>query len=140
LRNSLWICLAVFTASIFFGHVSTAAGASLDWSTGAEMNLEARPLDVAASSDGEWLFVLVPERVLVYSVPGNQLLKEIRVDGEFDRIAHSPRENALVLSSSSAKRLKFITLQPVHEFDVTGLPHKGPEDAAVTVVVFGDYQ
>ena len=136
----MWIYLAAFIAALCWGGLSPVSGADVDWTEKAVLNLEAPPLDVVASSDGEWLFVLTPGRLLVYSVPENKLLKQIQVDGPFDRLAHSPNDNTLVLSSSSGKSLKFIELELVHEFDVSGLPFKGPENAAVTVAVFGDYQ
>ena len=136
----MWIYLAAFIAALSWGGLSPVSGADVDWTEKAVLNLDAPPLDVVASSDGEWLFVLTPGRLLVYSVPENKLLKQIQVDGQFDRLAHSPNDNTLVLSSSSGKSLKFIELQLVHEFDVSGLPFKGPEIAAVTVAVFGDYQ
>jgi hypothetical protein len=131
---------AVFMAALCWGGVSPVIGADLDWTEKTELNLEVSPLDVAASSDGVWLFVLTPGQLLVYTAPENKLLEKIPVDVQFDRLAHSPKDNTLVLSSSSGKSLKFIELQLVHDFDISGLPSKGPENAMVTVVVFGDYQ
>jgi hypothetical protein len=140
MRNRLWIYFAAFIAALCWGGLSPVIGADVDWTEKTDLNLEASPLDVAASSDGKWLFVLTPGQLLVYSVPENKLLKQIPVDGVFDRLTHSPKDSTLVLSSSSGKSLKFIELQLVHEFDVSGLPFKGPENAPVTVAVFGDYQ
>ena len=140
MRNRMWICFAAFMAALCWGAVTPVFGADVDWTEKTELNLEASPLDVAASADGEWLFVLTPGQVLVYAAPENKLLKKISVHAQFDRLAHSPKDNTLVLSSSSGKSLKFIELQLVHEFDVSGLPFKGPENAAVIMAVFGDYQ
>jgi len=140
MRNRLWIYLTSFIAVLCWGGVSSITGADVDWTEKTDLNLEASPLDVVASADGEWLFVLTPGQLLVYAAPENKLLKKIALDGQFDRLAHSARDNTLVLSSSSGKSLKFIELQLVHEFDISGLPFKGPENAAVSVAVFGDYQ
>ena len=140
MRNRLWIYLAAFIAALYWGGLSPVIGADVDWTEKTELNLETSPLDVVASSDGEWLFVLTQGQLLVYAAPENKLLKQIPVDGQFDRLAYSPKDNTLVLSSSSGRTLKFIELELVHEFDVSGLPFKGPENAAVTVAVFGDYQ
>ncbi|UCH06929.1 MAG: hypothetical protein JSV55_12695 [Deltaproteobacteria bacterium] len=140
MRNRLWIYLAAFIAALCWGGLSPAIGADVDWTEKTELNLEVPPLDVVASSDGEWLFVLTQGQLLVYAAPENKLLKQIPVDGQFNRLAYSPKDNTLVLSSSSGRTLKFIELELVHEFDVSGLPFKGPENAAVTVAVFGDYQ
>jgi hypothetical protein len=139
-RNRLWIYLVAFIVALCWGDVSPVHGADVDWSEKTELNLEASPLDVAVSFDGEWLFVLTPGQLLIYSAPENKLLKQVPVDGQFDRLTHSARDNTLVLSSSSGKNLKFIELELVHEFDVTGLPFRGPENAMVTVAVFEDYQ
>jgi hypothetical protein len=139
-RKRLWIYLAAFIAALCWGDLSPVIGADVDWTEKTELNLEAPPLDVVASSDGKWLFVLTQGQLLLYAAPENKLLKQIPVDGQFDRLAYSPKDNTLVLSSSSGRTLKFIALELVHEFDVSGLPFKGPETAAVTVAVFGDYQ
>jgi hypothetical protein len=139
-KNRLWIYLAGFIATLCWGGASPVISADVDWTEKTELNLEASPLDVVASSDGEWLFVLTQGQVLVYSAHENKLLEQIPVDRKFDRLAYSPKDKTLVLSSSSGRILKFIELELVHEFDVAGLPFKGPENAAVTVVVFGDYQ
>jgi hypothetical protein len=139
-KNRLWIYFAAFIAALYWGELSPVIGTDVDWTEKTELNLEASPLDVVASLNGEWLFVLTPGQLLVYAAPENKLLKQIPVDGQFDRLAYSPKDNTLVLSSSSGKSLKFIELELVHEFDVSGLPFKGPENAAVTVTVFGDYQ
>ena len=140
MKNRLWIYFAAFIAALCWGGLSPVIGADVDWTEKMELNLEASPLDIVASSDGEWLFVLTPGHLLVYSVPENKLLKQIPVDSQFDRLAHSAKDNTLVLSSSSGRSLKFIELELVHEFDVSGLPFKGPENALVTLAVFGDYQ
>jgi hypothetical protein len=139
-KNKLWVYLTAFIAALCWGGLSPVIGADVDWTEKMELNLRASPLDIVASSDGEWLFVLTPGHLLVYSIPENKLLKQIPVDGQFDRLAHSPKDNTLVLSSSSGRTLKFIELELVHEFDVSGLPFKGPENALVTMAVFGDYQ
>jgi len=100
MRNRMWICFAAFMAALCWGAVTPVFGADVDWTEKTELNLEASPLDVAASADGEWLFVLTPGQVLVYAAPENKLLKKISVHGQFDRLAYSPKDNTLVLSSS----------------------------------------
>jgi len=139
-RNKLWIYLAAFIAALCWGGAAPVICADVDWTEKTELNLEASPLDIVASSDGEWLFVLTPGQLLVYAGPENKLLKKIPVHAQFDRLAHSAKDNTLVLCSSSGKSLKFIELELVHEFDVSGLPFKGPENAGVIMAVFGDYQ
>jgi hypothetical protein len=58
----------------------------------------------------------------------------------FDRLSYSAKTNSLILSSQSEKTVKVIQLELIHKFDLSGLPVKGPENAPVTMTVFGDYQ
>ena len=66
--------------------------------------------------------------------------QRISVGKEFDRLTHSPRNNTLILSSSTAKKLKVVQLDRIHKFDFSGLPYLGPKEAPVTIAVFSDYQ
>jgi hypothetical protein len=140
LKRKLLTSVIVVVSILTWGTLNSVLCEDLEWTEKEELNLDASPLDVAASADGKWLFVLTPDQLLVYSNPDNKLLKKIPVGGDFDRVAHSPEDNTVVLSSSRDKSLKFIELDLVHAFDVAGLPFKGPKDAPVTVAVFGDYQ
>jgi hypothetical protein len=139
-KSKVLILCFISVLLIGWGTVVQVQCEDLEWSARKGLDLGVSPLDVATSADGEWLFVLTPDQLLVYSAPENRLLKQIPVGGDFDRLAHSPKDNVVVLSSSSGKSLKFIELDLVHAFDVAGLPFKGPKDAPVTVAVFGDYQ
>lgn len=111
-----------------------------DWSLKEELKLEASPLDVATSPDGKWIFILTPEKVLVYSTSDKKMAKEIPVKGGFDRLSYLSSENSLLLSNGSQKKIAFIELEPVHEFDFSNAAFEGPEKAPVTIVVFSDYQ
>jgi hypothetical protein len=55
-------------------------------------------------------------------------------------LSYSPKENALILTSSAVKKIQVLKLETVHEIDTSGLPSKGPENAPVTIVVFSDFQ
>ncbi len=117
-----------------------SGGVDLEWSVRKDLDLKAPALDMTPSRDGKWIFILTPGEVLVYSIIEDKLLKRIPVDKAFDRLMYSARENALILSSRSESGLKLIQLEPIHEFDLSGLPLKGPEHAPITIAVFGDYQ
>lgn len=140
MKSKLRIVCLIIGLLFGWGTVAQVQCEDLEWTAKTELNLQASPLDVATSSDGRWIFVLVPGKVVVYPSSKSQPVKEIPVDAQFDRLAHSPQDNTLVLSSSSGNRLKFIALELVYAFDVSGLPFKGPEKAPVTLAVFGDYQ
>jgi hypothetical protein len=86
------------------------------------------------------LFILTPGEILIYSAQEGKVIDRIPVDKEFDRIASLPRADMLTITSSTKKALQIILIEVVHKIDMTGLPFKGPADAAVTVAVFTDYQ
>ena len=114
--------------------------ADMEWRILKDLNLQATPLDVTPSADGQWLFILTPGEILVYSFQEGKITDRISVDKGFDRIASLPRANALTLTSSTKKELRIILLEVVHKIDVTGLTFKGPQNAPVTIAVFTDYQ
>jgi hypothetical protein len=114
--------------------------ADLEWTMKKQLNLEASPLDISTSADGQWIFILAPGKILVYSVSEDKVVNRIPVDKAFDRLRHSARSNTLVLSSRSGRMLKIIQLELIHKIDISGLPFKGPEHARVTMAVFTDYQ
>ena len=114
--------------------------ADLEWRIIKDLDLKTTPLDVAPSMDGKWLFILTPGEILVYSFPEEKITDRIPVDKAFDRIASLPRADMLTIASSTKKALQVILLEAIYRIDVTGLPFKGPSDAAVTVAVFDDYQ
>lgn len=121
-------------------YVHQVYSAELEWTTKKQLNLDVSPLDISPSLDGQWIFILSPGEILVYSVSEDKVVNRIPVDKAFDTLKHSARSNTLVLGSRSEKTLKIIQLELIHKFDISGLPFKGAENAPVTMVVFGDYQ
>jgi len=131
----LALCLAAtWTLSPQGGQAAT------EWSVLKTIDLKAAPLDVAPSPDGQWMFILTPGEVQIYSLREGKITEHIPVDKDFDRIASLPRDNVLTISSSAKKIVQIVMLQPVYTIDVTNAPFKGPRDAPVTLVVFDDYQ
>ena len=114
--------------------------ADLEWRIIKDLDLKTTPLDVAPSADGKWLLILTPGEILAYSFTEGKITDRIPVDKDFDRIASLPRADMLTIASSTKKTLQIILFEAVYKIDVTGLPFKGPQNAAVTVVVFDDYQ
>ncbi len=114
--------------------------ADLEWRTVKELDLKSAPLDMAPSADGQWLFILAPGEILVYSVQEEKVIQQIPVDRDFDRIASLPRANTLTIASSAKKSLQIILLESVYKIDLSGVPFRGPQEAPVTVAVFTDYQ
>lgn len=131
------LAILVMVAWAFFPKMVQA---DVEWKVLKSLDLKATPLDVAPSMDGQRLFVLTPGEILVYSIPEGKITDHIPVDKEFDRIVSLPRGDSLSISSSTKKMLQVITLESIYKIDVSGLPFKGPKDAAVTIAVYDDYQ
>jgi hypothetical protein len=130
----------VLALLLCWGWVPPLYPADMDWSIKERLDLDAPALDIAASEDGAWMFVLIRGEVLIYARPQGKLVNRIPVDTAFDALSHSLKDNTLILGSRTKKRLAVIQLALVHSIDVSGLPFRGPEDAPVTIAVFSDYQ
>ena len=129
--------IAFFVVSV--GFVSTAS-AELEWTFRKQVPLTSAPLDNAVSADGQLFFMLSAGEIAVYSLTQNKTINTIPIDGDYDRIAVSPKGNSLIVTSSAGKSMKIIDLEFIFQIDKSGLPLKGPADAPVTIAVFSDYQ
>ena len=138
-KRMMVVVLPFFLAAVL-AFFPQSAQADLEWRIVKDLDLNTTPLDVASSADGQWLFILTPGEILVYSAQEGKVIKQIPVGKDFDRIASLPRAHMVTITSSVKKTLQIIVLETVYKIDVTGLPFKGPQDAAVTVAVFTDYQ
>ena len=136
-RIIIGICLSLVVTWIY---VPQLFSADWEWTTKKQLNLEAPPLDISTSADGQWIFILAPGKVLVYSISEDKVMNRIPVDKAFDRLTHSAKNNTLILGSRAEKRLKVIQLELIYKIDISSLPFKGPDHAPVTIAVFGDYQ
>ena len=116
------------------------APAGIEWTEMKQLNLGASPVDVVTSPDGKWVIILTPGEILAYSVPEDKIVDRMTVDKAFDKITYSAADGAVLISSSTGNMIKIIQMDVVHTFALAGVPFKGPENAAVTIVVFSDYQ
>lgn len=130
----------IFSFMVSWVLVPQVFAADLELTERKQIKLDVSPLDTAASADGRWLFILTPGEIIVYSAFEDKISKGIPIDKGFDRLTYSAKTNSLILSSQSEKTVKVIQLKLIHKFDLSGLPVKGPENAPVTMAVFGDYQ
>ena len=119
---------------------SITVGAEVDWTLLKQIDLSARPLDIAVSTDGKLIFILTPGEILVYSESKNKVTNRIPVEMGYDKVTYSGRNNTLILTSSTANTLKIIRVDRIYAIDIAGLPFKGPANAPVTIAVFDDYQ
>ena len=116
------------------------AHADIEWTEKKQLNLGASPVDLVTSPDGKWVIILTPGEILAYSIPEDKVVNRMPVDKAFDKITYSAADGAVLISSSTGNMIKIIQMDVVHTFSLAGIPFKGPENAAVTIVVFSDYQ
>lgn len=120
--------------------VPQASTTNIEWSIKKEMDLKSPALDMSQSEDGQWIFILSIGEIIIYSNNEDKVINRIPVDKAFDRMVHYETNNTLMLTSSRESMLKILQLEAIEEFDISGLPFEGPEDAPVTIAVFADYQ
>jgi len=114
--------------------------AAVEWDVRRTLKVEKTPVDVAMSNTGKWIFVLTDEgEILIYSTDGT-LKDRIYVGKSVDGLKAGPREDILILSSRKDATVQLITVDFIHELDLTGSPFKGPADAPVVIAVFTDFQ
>ena len=114
--------------------------AGIEWTLEKKIQLDRAPVDVATTLDGRTIFVLTPGEILLYTASNGEIIKTIPIEEGFDRLTLSPQGNTLIVTNSKEQTLKIIRIEQVYEINTSGLPHKGPENAPVTIVVFSDYQ
>ena len=113
---------------------------AVDWTVIKQIDVGAKPSDVATTKDGKMVFVLSEGEILVYSLSENKIIKRIPVDKAFDRITSSGTSDELILTGSTTETMKIIRVDQVYDIDISGLAFKGAADAPVVIAVFDDYQ
>jgi hypothetical protein len=139
-KRTTTFLVSVFLLAAAAGFFPQTSQAGLEWRIIKNLDFTATPLGVASSPDGRRLFILTMGEILIHSLPEGTLTDRIPVGQEFDRITALVQPDRIVVSSSGKKSLQVILLETVHQFDFSGLPFKGKEDAPVIVAVFTDYQ
>lgn len=133
-------CDLLFIALLFCTYCNQSAYAAVEWTLGKQLSLDAAPLDIASSSDGQWIYLLTPGEIAIYSVLDDKVVSRIPIDKAFARVFYIAQTNSLIVSSGTGKTLRFINLEFIQKFAFDGLAFKGPENAPVTIAVFSDYQ
>jgi len=96
-------------------------------------------VDVAATDDGSWSFVLTTRGEIVVLDPAGRITQTIEVGQGYEHLEYVRSSNRLLLGGGQGK-LKIITLAMRYDIDTSGSPSRGPKDAPVTIAVFTDYQ
>ena len=102
--------------------------------------IDVTPIDVAFSPDGRKLFVLTDRGSILVYTSGNTPTDKIEVGSHVDQIKVGPKGDVLVLSSRQNKTIQIVQLDFIQSINISGSPFKGPEDAAVVIAVFDDFQ
>ncbi|MFH1020321.1 MAG: thioredoxin domain-containing protein [Pseudomonadota bacterium] len=135
-------CFPMILAALL---LTTPCQAGVDWEVSSTLKTPTAPLDVTASLDGKWTFVLAEGgKLLVYSDKGT-LEETIPVDPAMDHIASSGLQAAnfpdrLYLASSKNKTVQTVTLDFSLPINIQGAPFLGPENAPVVIVAFSDFE
>ena len=120
--------------------VNGFAAGSVEWNILKTLQLEATPIDVAITPDGRRIFVLTEQgEIVIYSATQN-IEGKIEVGKHVDHLKLGPGGDTLILTSGRNKTVQIATVDFIQKINVSGAPFKGPEDAAVVIAVFDDFQ
>lgn len=133
------ICFLIILAGMMI-QSSGLCWASVDWTMMKQYKFDEKPLDITSSPKGEFIFILVPGKILVYSDYEKRLTTPIPIEKGFNRITYSERNQSIIATGEELKLLKIIKVEQVFNIDYTGSPYIGSLNAPVTLTVFSDYQ
>ena len=119
---------------------SPAATVGVDDTRVKQFATVAPPLDVATSTDGQLMFVLIRGEVHIYSNFEDRPINRIPVNVQFDRMTFAEKLDMLILSSTAGNKVEMVRIYLIKEISIEGSPYLGREDAPVTIAVFDDYQ
>ena len=119
---------------------SPAATVGVDATRVKQFATVAPPLDVATSTDGQLMFVLIRGEVHIYSNFEDRPINRIPVNVQFDRMTFAEKLDMLILSSTAGNKVEMVRIDLIKEISIEGSPYLGREDAPVTIAVFDDYQ
>ena len=133
--------ILLLTAAIVLGaFTNSSASDNVEWNIYKTLQLDATPIDVSLSADGKWIFVLTDRGEVLFYSSGRKMEGKIHVGQHVDQIKSGPRGDTLIITSSRNKTVQVVTLDFLQKINVSGAPFKGPEDAAVVIAVFDDFQ
>ena len=134
-RSGVFLLTAILLLTL-----SAMANGAVEGEVKKTLNLESPPLDLAASLNGQYIYVLTAQKnILVYSVEG-KLEGKIPVESQVDSIKVGPWEDVILLTSKKNKQVQILLLDFIKDIDLSHSPFKGPADAPVEIAVFSDFQ
>jgi len=139
-RDHIHLVLLITMAIVLGAFTGGLASGNVEWDVYKTLQLEETPIDVAVSPDGRRIFVLTDRgEVVIYSSAG-KIEAKIDVGQHVNQLKLSPKGDSLILSSGKNKTVEIVTLDFIQKINVSGSPFKGPEDAAVVIAVFDDFE
>jgi hypothetical protein len=114
--------------------------ARVEWATLKKIEIQEKPIDVIGSADGTQFFVLVESEILIFDTGSQMITDRIPIGKLYDKLSYLDNTRTIILSSSKTKSLELIRLDMIYDINIIDRPFKGSADAAVTMVVFDDYQ
>ncbi|MFZ4858385.1 MAG: thioredoxin domain-containing protein [Desulfuromonadaceae bacterium] len=129
--------VVIFVAGFCSAGESYAAN---EWTLKREFNVEQSPSAMVAAPDGRMLYILVPGKILLYSLSELKVTDFMPVDKALDKLAYSGKDNFFILSSSHSSLVKVFQLENKARIDLAGSPIRGAENAPVTIAVYSDFQ
>lgn len=132
-----WVFL--FMGFMFYAVVSTPfAGVNMDLQH--KLTVDNPPLDVVATPDGKFIFVLTDTGHISVFDRNGALQNKIHVGNEVDQIKMDPKGKRLFITSRNKKTVQVFALDFFVEIDTADSPTKGPRNAPVVLAVFSDFQ
>jgi hypothetical protein len=133
--------ILLLTMAIVLGAFANSyASDNVEWNVYKTLQLEETPIDVAVSPDGRRIFVLTDRGEVVIYLSAGKIEAKIDVGQHVDQLKPGPKGDSLILSSGKNKTVEIVTLDFIQNINVSGSPFKGPEDAAVVIAVFDDFE
>jgi hypothetical protein len=129
-----------FLIAVIFFTLSSPVKGEVEWDVKKTLKLESPPVDLAASLNGKYIYVLTDQgSILIYSVEG-KLEDKISLGRQVDGIRVGPWEDVILLTSKKNKQVQILLLEFIKDIDLSNSPFKGPSDAPVQIAVFSDFQ
>jgi DNA-binding beta-propeller fold protein YncE len=135
-----WIAMVCSLAALLVGGLSVPGEAAVEWSRQQVLKTDGVPVDIAASADGKYTFVLTNTgRVVIYSTDG-AAQGEIEVGKNITGLASSPAGDQLFLIDGSSNAVQVLAVNFIQQISEIDAPVKGKADAPVTIALFSDFQ
>ena len=133
-RPLIWISAAALVLCLAFN------ASALDWHVSRSMKIDGTPIDMAASENGRYIYVLTDAGKIAVFEAGGKYVDTADVGTHIQGIAQGPSEDSLFVFSQNQKSVQIISMEFIHEFDLAGSPSMGPADAPVVLVEFSEFE